>query len=144
MRLFETYPPGSALVGVAAALALIGGLEFVLVFSIGVAVGFVAHWLDAYGCTTREEEVTAKVQWFCNACNPSHQERSEGDEHSSGFAETPLDTTPPLGWVELRNGQHICPDCDALHNAAPESMGRQRELAGDWPAHTSPFGASRG
>lgn len=162
MRLFESYPPGSALVGAAAALALIGGLKFVIIFSVGVAVGFIAHWLDTYGLTTAEEEVPANVEWFCDFCNPSAQRRTPGDELTTGYMITPLDTTAPSGWFEVRigddalpQGGYGCGDCPqskhymkvaiheaGMHDAAMASPERS-SVESHWPAHSSPFGAPR-
>lgn len=118
--------------------------------------------------------MTAVVEWFCDFCNPSRQRRNPGDEVSSGYMVTPLDTTPPVGWHDvpkgdpmLPTGGHACMGCrnsihwmkcrlheEGMQGATEEELrtgeGPGVSAAADerrpaaWPAHASPFGTQGG
>lgn len=97
--------------------------------------------------------MTAVAEWFCDFCNPSRQRREVGDELSTGYARTPLDTTPPDGWFEVASGDdalptggHGCGRCRASASYLEGVMERVTENANmgagkpsAWPSFKSPF-----
>lgn len=108
--------------------------------------------------------MTALVEWFCDFGNRGRQRRDPGDEVNTGYARTPLDTTPPDGWFEVRMGDELLPqgghgcgqcapcrtylerigvvtssDTDRSRPDAGLPGASQRKKSSAWPSVASPF-----
>jgi hypothetical protein len=85
--------------------------------------------------------MTARVEWFCNYCNPSAQRREDGDELRDGYAMLPLGVNP-LGWWDVPGkgpgGEvgHACPTCvmqrpEVQHDIAQRRGAETQRLLGN-------------